>query len=91
MLGSRVQGGYVEVAYDVMTLVAPGGQQSLSPFFRYEALRPAPPRSRAAKRDPTLDQRWLVAGLTYKPIHAGGDQGRLDAEGRQGLAGARPD
>ncbi len=68
VLGSRVQGGYVEVAYDVMTLVAPGGQQSLSPFFRYEAFDLHHRVPAGGQRDPTLDQQYLVAGLTYKPI-----------------------
>lgn len=68
VLGSRVQGGYAEVAYDLMTLIDPGGEQSLSPFFRYESFDLHHRVPAGGQRDPTLDQQYLVAGLTYKPI-----------------------
>lgn len=88
VLGSRVRGGYAEIAYDLMTLIAPGGEQSLSPFFRYEALDLHDGVPPGGVRDPTLDQRYYVAGLTYKPIAqvaVKADWTRKDAKASQAL------
>ncbi|HET9551889.1 MAG TPA: hypothetical protein VFP50_02885 [Anaeromyxobacteraceae bacterium] len=68
VLGSRVRGGYVEAAYDVLTLATPGSEASLSPFVRYEAYdlnaRVAP----GFTRDPSVDRSVVTAGLTWKPL-----------------------
>jgi len=68
VIGSRVRGGYAEVAYDVLSAVAPGGEQSLTPFVRYEVLDLHDEVPAGGTRNPALDQRFVTAGLTYKPI-----------------------
>ncbi len=67
-LGSRVQGGYGEVGYDVLGLLAPGGEAALTPFVRWERydLNARVPAGFA--RDPALDLDVVTTGLTYKPI-----------------------
>jgi hypothetical protein len=68
VIGSRVKGGYVEVAYDLFSLFAPGGEQALSPFARFELLDLHDEVPEGGTRNPALDQRFLTAGLTYKPL-----------------------
>jgi hypothetical protein len=65
-IGSRAWGGYVEVGYDVLTLV--GSSMSLSPFFRFEALNPQAAVEGAGVLNPALDQRVCTVGLDFKPI-----------------------
>jgi hypothetical protein len=68
VLGSRVQGGYAEVAYDLMSLVPPGGESALSPFVRVEKYDLHAKVPAGFTRDPGLDRTVVTAGLTYKPI-----------------------
>ncbi len=65
-IGSRAWGGYVEVGYDVLTLV--GSSLSLSPFFRFEALNPQAAVATGGVLDPALDQRVYTVGIDFKPI-----------------------
>jgi hypothetical protein len=67
-LGSRVQGGYGEVAYDVLSLVTPGGESSLSPFVRLEGYDLNAKVPSGFTRDPSVDILALTTGLTYRPI-----------------------
>ena len=67
-LGSRVQGGYGEIAYDLMTLIAPGGASSLSPFVRVERYDLNAKVPDGWVRNRGLDRTVVTAGLTYKPI-----------------------
>lgn len=67
-LGSRVAGGYGELAYDLLALLAPGGEASLSPFVRYEKYDLNARVPAGFVRDPALDASVVTAGLTYKPI-----------------------
>ena len=67
-LGSRVTGGYGELAYDLLALLAPGGESSLSPFVRYEKYDLNARVPAGAVRDPALDASVVTAGLTYKPL-----------------------
>jgi hypothetical protein len=67
-LGSRVTGGYGELAYDLLALLAPGGEASLSPFVRYERYDLNAKVPAGFARDPALDASLVTAGLTYKPI-----------------------
>ncbi|ACG73523.1 conserved hypothetical protein [Anaeromyxobacter sp. K] len=68
VLGSGVKGGYAEVAYDVMTQVAPGGAASLSPFVRVERYDLHDRVPAGGVRNPGLDRTAVTAGLTFKPI-----------------------
>jgi len=84
VFGSEVRGAYLEVAYDLLALLAPGGEQSLSPFVRMELLDLHHDVPEGGTRDPALDQRFVTAGLTYKPIPTvalKADFTRKDADG----------
>jgi hypothetical protein len=88
VLGSEVRGAYLELAYDVLALLAPGGEASLSPFARVEVLDLHHEVPDGGTRDPALDQRYLTAGLTFKPISTvalKADFTRRDAEGTPAL------
>jgi hypothetical protein len=66
VIGSRTWGGYVEVGYDVLTLL--GSSMSLSPFFRFEALNLQAAVPQGGVQDPALNQRLYTAGIDFKPI-----------------------
>ena len=65
-VGSRAWGGYVEVGFDVLTLV--GSSMSLSPFLRFEALNPQAAVEGAGVLNPLYDQRVITTGIDFKPI-----------------------
>lgn len=67
-LGSRVQGGYAEVAYDVLSRVAPGGESSVAPFVRVERYDLNARVPSGFVRNGGVDRTVVTAGLTYKPI-----------------------
>jgi hypothetical protein len=66
VIGSEAWGAYVEVGYDVLTLL--GSSMSLSPFLRFEALNTQAGVPAGGVQDPALNQRVLTAGLDFKPI-----------------------
>jgi len=68
IVGSRVQGGYGEVAFDVLTFFAPGSSHSLTPFVRYEAYNLHHGVAEGMSKDASLNRRNFVAGATYKPV-----------------------
>jgi hypothetical protein len=68
VLGSKVRGGYLEVAYDVLSLVSPGSEASVSPFVRYEAYDLNASVAGGFSRDPAVDRTTVTAGLTWKPL-----------------------
>ncbi len=83
-LGSRVLGGYAEVGYDVLSLVAPGGESSLTPFVRLERFDLNARVPSGFTRDPGVDLSVTTAGVTYKPIPTvvlKADWQRRDSEG----------
>ncbi len=65
-VGSRVRGGYVEGAYDVLS--PGGGEAQLLPFLRYERLRLHDQVPDGWERNPAADVQLVATGLTYKPI-----------------------
>lgn len=68
VLGARVRGGYVEVACDVLTWLAPGGEGALLPFVRYEAMDLNDQVPDGQARDPARDTTVITAGLTWRPL-----------------------
>ena len=68
VIGSRVRGGYLEVAYDLLPALAPDSEQSLSPFVRFEGMNLHHQVPAGGTEDPALDTVAWTAGLTYKPI-----------------------
>jgi hypothetical protein len=68
-VASRSQGGYVEIAYDLLHLFAPASRQSLTAFGRFDyadTQAAVPPGPQA----PRLEFRRTseVVGLVYRPI-----------------------
>jgi hypothetical protein len=68
VISSRMLGGYGEVAYDVMPLLAPGSEMSLEPFFRWEYLDTQNNIPSGFIADRQFKQRIYVPGIQFKPI-----------------------
>jgi hypothetical protein len=67
-VGQSMWGGYVEVAYNILNLVAPASTQYVSPFFRYERYNTQGTVPEGFSSDPANDRRVYTMGLSYKPI-----------------------
>jgi hypothetical protein len=67
-VGKRMQGYYVESDYDVLSLFNDIGEQSLSPFVRWEALNTQLLVPVNAKHDPAQDVKIATLGIAYQPI-----------------------
>ena len=66
-VGEEMQGWYVQVGYDLFTILRPG-EASLTPFVRYEELdtqKKVPSGFTASGKN---DTEILTAGLNFKPI-----------------------
>ena len=66
-IGSRLEGGYLELGYDLFSLF-PHGERSLVPFARYERTNTQAAVPRGFDANPANDQRSWTLGLNYKPI-----------------------
>jgi hypothetical protein len=67
-IGSRLKGGYLEVAYDLLPLLRPGTTHYLAPFVRYERLNTQAAVPAGYLADPANNRNLWTMGLTYKPI-----------------------
>jgi hypothetical protein len=67
-IGEQLDGYYVELGYDVMSVVRPGSQQSLEPFVRYESYDTQAQVPSGFSSDPANDVDSVTFGLAYKPI-----------------------
>ena len=68
-LAEKLQGGYVEFAYDVMPLLRPETNIALEPFFRYERVdTQARMQSAVYARTLKYDRHLYTAGLQMQPI-----------------------
>ena len=65
--GKSQLGGYVEVAYDVLTQLAPHSEQQLSPFVRFEPYDTVFRTGGLGGDDPSFARRETTIGLTYQP------------------------
>jgi hypothetical protein len=68
VLGSTVDGWYLEAAYDVLGTLGPDSGQALSPFVRWESLDLQAEVPTGIVADRSLAYGFLTAGVTYKPI-----------------------
>lgn len=68
-VGSRIAGGYVEAAYNVLSLLAPASAQRLNAFLRYENFDTQAGVPVGVVRDETLARRVTTFGLSYKPLY----------------------
>ncbi len=66
-IGSRLDGGYVELGYDLFSPF-PHGEQALVPFVRYERYDTQAAVPAGFLTDPANDVRSWTLGLSYKPI-----------------------
>ena len=66
-VGSRIAGGYVEGAYDVLRQLAPGTSQKLNAFVRHERYDTHAAVPAGTTRDRALARRITTLGLAYKP------------------------
>lgn len=67
-VGEALWGGYVEGSYDVLPLVLPDTNQSLSPFVRYERYNTQDGVPNTFTENPASNRTVVTFGLTYKPI-----------------------
>jgi hypothetical protein len=66
-VGSRIAGGYLEGAYNVLHLLAPESSQKLSAFVRHERYDMQAGIPAGVTRDRALARRITTLGVTYKP------------------------
>ena len=68
-VGSRIAGGYIEAAYNVLSALAPASAQRLNAFLRYENFDTQAGVPAGVVKDETLPRRITTFGLSYKPIY----------------------
>jgi hypothetical protein len=68
-VGSRIAGGYIEAAYDVLSALAPASAQRLNAFLRYENFDTQADVPAGVVKNETLARRITTLGLSYKPIY----------------------
>jgi hypothetical protein len=68
-VGSRIAGGYVEGAYNVLSVLAPASTQRLNAFARYEHYDTQADVPPGVVRDESLARRITTLGLSYKPVY----------------------
>ncbi|MGN6392018.1 MAG: hypothetical protein ACTHM9_07200 [Gemmatimonadales bacterium] len=68
-VGSRIAGGYVEGAYNVLSALAPQSTQRLLAFVRHERYNTQAGVPAGVVRDDALARRTTTLGLTYKPVY----------------------
>lgn len=66
-VGSRIQGGYVEGAYDLMPLLTSADRGRLDAFVRYEFLNTQADVPAGVTADPANDRTLVTGGLTFRP------------------------
>jgi hypothetical protein len=67
-ISSRLIGGYVEAGYDVLPLLLPDTEMSLSPFIRFERLDTQADVPAGFTADGSKDITVINVGLSFKPI-----------------------
>jgi hypothetical protein len=67
-IGRRFFGGYVEAAFDVLSLIPRAKNHALSPFFRYERYDTQAQTPSAFAKNPANSRIEYTLGVTYKPI-----------------------
>jgi hypothetical protein len=68
-VGSRINGGYVEGAYNMLAALAPKSVQRLNAFLRYENYDTQAKVPAGIVRDESLARRITTFGLSYKPVY----------------------
>jgi hypothetical protein len=68
-VGSRIAGGYIEGAYNVLSALVPASAQRLNAFLRYERFDTQASVPAGLVKDETLARRITTFGLSYKPLY----------------------
>jgi hypothetical protein len=68
-VGSRIAGGYVEGAYNVLSKLAPQSAQRLDAFIRHERYNTQAGVPTGVVQDDALARRITTFGLSYKPVY----------------------
>jgi hypothetical protein len=68
-VGSRIAGGYVEGAYNLLSAFAPASAQRVNAFLRYEHYDTQAEVPSGLVRDESLARRVTTFGLSYKPVY----------------------
>jgi hypothetical protein len=68
-VGSRIAGGYVEGAYNLLSALAPQSAQRLNAFIRHERYNTQAGVPDGLVRDDALARRITTFGLSYKPVY----------------------
>ena len=68
-VGSRIAGGYLELAYNLLAPLAPGTAQKLNAFARHERYDTQAEVPAGTTRDRSLARRITTFGLSYKPTY----------------------
>src|SRR5439155_532738 len=66
-VGSRIAGGYLEAAYNLLRLLAPASSQKVNAFVRHERYDTQASVPAGVTRDRSLARRVTTLGVTYKP------------------------
>ena len=67
-IGDEIVGWYVEGAYDFLRLLAPGSNQAVVAFVRYEDFNTQESVPLGFTADPANERQVLTTGLAYYPI-----------------------
>ena len=67
-VGQYMWGGYAELAYNILNVLAPTSKQYVSPFFRYERYNTQGTVPGGYASDPSNDRHVYTMGVSYKPI-----------------------
>ncbi len=67
-VGQYMWGGYAELAYNVLNVLAPASTQYVSPFFRYERYDTQAKVPAGYDRNLANDRTVYTMGASYKPI-----------------------
>jgi hypothetical protein len=68
-VASRITGGYVEGAYDLLAALAPASSQRLNAFLRYENYDTQAAVPDNVVKNDALARRVTTVGLSYKPLY----------------------
>ena len=68
-VGSRIAGGYVEGAYNLLRSLKPASSQQLNAFLRHERYNTQAGVPDGVTRDDALARRITTLGLSYKPVY----------------------
>ena len=67
-VAKRSQGGYLEAGYDLLRLVAPGTEQSVTLFSRFDYVNTQASVAAGLTPEQALLRYVITAGLVYRPI-----------------------